>query len=187
MPTWVALLYSITIAGGRRLVMQDLRDLALGLGLERPETLLATGNLIFEAGPDSGAPDPRAVERRLEPAFAETFGRPVPIVVRAAADWPALVGANPFPEASVREPARVSVRVMRTPVGSEVAGRLAPYRVGAERLAVAGGDLWLHLPGGTAGSRLAAAVTPGRAGGVGTFRNWNTVRRIAAALAARAG
>ena len=183
MPTWVALLYSITVAEGRRLVMADLRGLALSRGFERPETLLATGNLIV----DAEAPDARAVEARLEPAFAATFGRPVPIIVRAAADWPALVGANPFAAASEAEPARVSVRVMRTPADPAVAERLAPYRTGDERLAVAGGDLWLHLPHGFAGSRLAAAVTPKRAGGAGTFRNWNTVRRIAAALEARAG
>lgn len=182
MPTWVALLYSITIAGGRRVVMADLRDLALSLGFERPATLLATGNLLF----DAAATDPAAVEARLEPAFATAFGRPVPIIVRAAARWPALVAANPFPDAAVAEPARLSVRVMRTPAGPDVAERLAPYRAGDERLAVAGGDLWLHLPHGVAGSRLATAATPQRAGGAGTFRNWNTVRRIAAALEARA-
>lgn len=181
MRTWVALLHSITVAEGRRVAMRDLRDLALSLGFERPETLLATGNLIFAAK----APDAAAVERRLEPAFAAAFGRPVPIIVRAAADWPALVAANPFPEASAAEPSRVSVRVMRAPAGADVAERLAPYRAGDERLAVVGGDLWLHLPHGVAGSRLAAAVTPKRAGGIGTFRNWNTVRRIDAALAAR--
>jgi uncharacterized protein (DUF1697 family) len=179
--TWVALLHSVTVAGGRRLVMADLRDLAAALGFGRPQTLLATGNLILEAE----APDAGAVEGSLEPAFAAAFGRAVPIVVRAAADWPALVRANPFPDAARAEPARVSVRVMRSPAGPEVAERLAPWRGGDERLAIAGGDLWLYLPHGVAGSRLAAAVTPKRAGGVGTFRNWNTIRRIAAALDAR--
>lgn len=182
MATWVALLHSITIAGSRRLVMADLRALAASLGFGRPETLLATGNLIV----DAAALDARAVEARLEPAFADAFGRAVPIIVRAGADWPALVAGNPFPEASERTPSRVSVRVMRAPAGAEVAERLAPYRAGGEAVAVVGGDLWLHLPDGVAASRLAAAVTPARAGGAGTFRNWNTVRRIAAALAARA-
>lgn len=182
MPTWVALLHSITVADGRRVVMADLRDLAASLGFARPATLLATGNLLF----DAPLRDARAIERRLEPAFAAAFGRPVPIIVRDAALWPALVAANPFPDAAAAEPARVSVRVMRTPAGAEVAERLAPYRAGDERLAVVGGDLWLHLPHGVAGSRLATAATPKRAGGAGTFRNWNTVRRIADALEARA-
>ena len=96
MRTWVALLYSITVGGGSRVVMKDLRDLAESLGFERPQTLLATGNLIF----NSEAGDAGAVEARLEPAFAAAFGRAVAIIVRDAAAWPALVRGNPFPEAS---------------------------------------------------------------------------------------
>ena len=60
--------------------------------------------------------------------------------------------------------------------------RLEPYRTEGERVALVDGDLWVHLPHGTAGSRLAAAITPARAGGAGTFRNWNTVRKIGEAL-----
>ena len=71
MRTWVALLYSIVLGPGRRVVMADLRALAGELGFERPRTLLATGNLIFEAE----AADARAVEARLEPAFAARFGK----------------------------------------------------------------------------------------------------------------
>jgi uncharacterized protein (DUF1697 family) len=181
MRTWVALLYSITVGGGSRVVMKDLRDLAESLGFERPQTLLATGNLIF----DSEAGDAGAVEARLEPAFAAAFGRAVAIIVRDAAAWPALVRGNPFPEASEREPARVAVRVMRTPAEAAVAERLETCRAEDERLAIVGGDLWVYLPHGVASSRLAGAITPKRAGGVGTFRNWNTVRRIGAALEAR--
>jgi uncharacterized protein (DUF1697 family) len=178
MRRWVALLYSVVLPGGRRLVMADLRDIAAGLGFAAPRTLLATGNLLFEAD----AEDAAAVEARLEPAFAARFGKPVPIIVRDAAAWPRLLAANPFPNAAARAPARVSVRVMRTPLAPEIAARLEPYRAPGERLAIVDGDLWLHLPDGVASSRLAAAITPERAGGAGTFRNWNTIRRIGAAL-----
>ena len=60
--------------------------------------------------------------------------------------------------------------------------RLERYRGEGEGVAVVGGDLWVHLPHGIAASRLSGAITPARAGGAGTFRNWNTVRRIGAAL-----
>ena len=111
------------------------------------------------------------------------LGRPIDIIVRAADAWPALMRGNPFPEAAARTPARVAVRVMRAPAEAGLPARLEPYRVAGEELAVVDGDIWVHLPHGTAGSRLAAAMTPARAGGAGTFRNWNTVRRIGAALA----
>ena len=176
--TWVALLYSIVLTEGRRLVMADLRALAEELGYLRPRTLLATGNLIFEAA----AEDAAAVEAVLEPAFAARFGKPIPIIVRPASAWPRLIRGNPFPEASAREPARVAVRVMRRPVGRELVGRFEPYRGEAERLEVVDGDIWVYLPDGIAASRLSGVLTPARAGGAGTFRNWNTVQKIGARL-----
>lgn len=179
MHSHVALLYSIVLGPGRRVLMADLRALAAGLGFARPRTLLATGNLIVE----TREPDPRAVEATLEPAFAERFGRAIDIIARPGADWPALLAANPFPEAAEADPSRVAVRVMRSAADVETLARLEPRRAGRERLAIVGGDIWVYLPDGTAGSRLASAITPARAGGPGTFRNWNTVRRIGAALA----
>jgi uncharacterized protein (DUF1697 family) len=176
--TWVALLYSIVLGPGRRVVMADLKAMAEGLGLERPRTLLATGNLIFE----TEAAGARAVEARLEPAFAAAFGRPIDIIVREGTEWPRLMAGNPFPEAAAREPARVAVRVMREPLPEGAEARLAAFVGAGERVAVAGGDLWVHLPEGFAPSRLPGAITPKRMG-IGTFRNWNTVRRIGAVLA----
>ena len=97
---WVALLYSVAVAPGRRVRNEELVALAEGLGFTRPRTLLATGNLIFEAA----AADARAVEAALEPAFAARLGRPVDIIVRAGDRWPALIGGNPFPGAAERSP-----------------------------------------------------------------------------------
>jgi uncharacterized protein (DUF1697 family) len=174
---WVALLHSIVLGPGRRVVMSELRDMAENLGLERPRTLVATGNLVFEA---AGA-EARALERRLEPAFAARFGRHIDIVVRSAEGWRRLVAGNPFREAAEAAPTRVHVRVMRDPLDPAVAARLTGHAAEGERLAVVEGDLWLHLPRGVAASRLVAAVTPARAG-IGTFRNWNTVRRLGTML-----
>ena len=173
--TFVALLYSVVLGPGRRVLMADLRALAAELGFAGPRTLLATGNLILAAG----ARDAAEVEARLEPAFATRFGKRIDIVVRDAAAWPRLVAGCPFPDG---DPARVAVRVTREPLTEAAVERLAGYLAPCERVAVVGGDLWVHLPDGFAPSRLPAAITPKRFG-VGTFRNWNTVRKIAQALA----
>jgi len=141
-------------------------------------SLVATGNLVFEAEEQ----DPRALEARLEQAFAARFGRHVDIIARAGPDWLRLVAGNPFPKAAATEPERVAVRVMRAPLDPAVADRLRGYLQGEERLEVVEGDLWVHLPYGMARSRLAGAIRPERAGGAGTFRNWNTVRRLGAML-----
>lgn len=174
----VALLHSIVLGPGRRVVMAELRALAEAAGFRAPQTLLASGNLVLEAE----TADPRAVEARLEPAFAERFGRAIPIIVRPAADWPRLVAGNPFREAAERMPSRVIVRVMRAPLPDDAGAAFERFRAPGEVLQVVDGDLWGLFPDGQGTSRLAAALTPRRTGGAGTFRNWNTVLRIDALL-----
>lgn len=174
----VALLYSIVLGPGRRVVMAELRELAAELGFGDPRTLLSSGNLILDAATD----DPREVEARLEPAFAARFGRAIPIIVRPADRWPRLVAGNPFPEAAVSMPSRVAVRVMRDPLAPGAEAAFDRYRVSGEALAVVDGDLWGLFPHGQGTSKLAAALTPARTGGAGTFRNWNTIQKIDALL-----
>ncbi|TIS14950.1 MAG: DUF1697 domain-containing protein, partial [Mesorhizobium sp.] len=106
MRTYVALLYSIILGEGRRVVMSELKAMAEAIGLKNVRTLVATGNLVFEARTASVS----GLERRLEKAFEETFGRHVDIIVRGAEDWLKLAAANPFPDESAKAGDQVAVR-----------------------------------------------------------------------------
>ncbi|WP_404403177.1 DUF1697 domain-containing protein [Pelagibacterium halotolerans] len=173
MTRYVALLYSIILGGGRRLSMAPLRDMFAQLGYSGAETLLATGNVIFES-PEA---DPRAIEARLETAFAERFGKPIEFIVRSEGDWLGLVERNPLPEASATSPAQVAVRVMRAPVSDDARALLEARVQPGESLRFVDGDIWIYIPEGISTSPLASVMTNARIG-VGTSRNWNTVRKI---------
>ena len=179
MATYVALLYSIGLGEGRRLVMADFRAMAEKLGLEAPRTLIATGNLVFEA---SGT-TVRQLEARLESGFEKTFGRRVDIIVRNAAAWRKLIAGNPFAAESRVDGSRVVARVGRRPIGSSVVSALGHYQTKGERVKVINGDLWIHFADEPNQSRIFGALTPGRLNGAGTLRNWNTIRRLGDLLA----
>lgn len=174
MQTYVALLYSIVLGEGRRVVMSDLRAMTEGLGLNNPRTLVATGNLVFETKETEIA----ALGRRLETAFQKTFGRHIDIIVRRADDWLKLAAGNPFPAESAAAADQVAVRVMRKPVPAEAVAALEAYIGKDERMQAVGGDIWIFFSRETPSSRLLAAVSHKRLG-VGTSRNWNTVRKLA--------
>lgn len=171
MTTYVALLHSIILGNGRRVVMSDLRAMAISLGFSDPRTLVATGNLVFEAG----ASIVRDIEEQLEAGFARTFGKQVDIIVREGSAWLKLAKANPFPEA---EGGEVIVPVMRRPLDASVMESLHRYQTSKERIRLVDGDLWIDFNGKPSSSRLLFALTTKRLG-VGTLRNWNTVRRLA--------
>jgi uncharacterized protein (DUF1697 family) len=171
--TYVALLYSIGIGEGRRLVMADWRSMMEELGLQNPRTLIATGNAVFECR--SAAI--RTIEDQLEAAFDRRFGRRVDTIVRAAAAFRRLSAGNPFPKESGRDGASVVVRVMRKPIDQASVEALARYVVQGERLEVVQGDLWVHFKQDLARSRLLPLLASRRLG-IGTVRNWNTIRRL---------
>ncbi len=179
MATYVALLYSIGLGDGRRLVMADFRAMARKLGLEAPRTLIATGNLIFEAKGVTA----RQLEARLESAFEQTFGRRVDIIVRRAAAWRKLIAGNPFAAESHVDGSRVVARVARRPIGTDIVPALARYQTNGERVRIVDGDLWIHFAHEPNQSRIFAALTPARLNGAGTLRNWNTIRRLGDMLA----
>lgn len=177
MTTYVALLYSVVLPAGQRLKMADLQAVAHGLGFRDPRTIGATGNLIFES--DNG--EVEDLESRFEAAFAERFGKHIAIIIRTAAAWRRLARANPFSAEAAADPARVAVRVMRSPIPKSTQSAMARY-IDHERIAVIGGDLWIHFTGDPTKSRLISALNAGRLEGIGTFRNANTVGRIGDAV-----
>jgi uncharacterized protein (DUF1697 family) len=174
MQTYVALLYSIILGEGRRVVMADLKAMAEQLGLKNSRTLVATGNLVFEAP----TTDVANLEQRLESAFEKTFGRHVDIIVRGAEDWLKLAAGNPFPDESAKAGDQVAVRVMRQPVPDEAVTALGSYVGKDEKMHAVSGDIWIVFSRATPSSRLLTATSHKRLG-IGTSRNWNTVRRLA--------
>ncbi len=88
--SYVALLRGVNI-GGRLLKMQDLKRMAVEIGLGSPRTYIASGNLLFE----SSASEP-TLKRDLEAALKVHFGKAVPVMVRTAKELARVASANPF-------------------------------------------------------------------------------------------
>ncbi len=174
MATYVALLHSIVLARGKRLVMADLKAMAEDLGFRDPRTLVATGNLIFEA---EDAPLP-IIEDRLEAAFRTRFGKHVDIILREASAFLRLAAGNPFPEGNAPD---VGIRVMRQPLGPEVLTKLERLATPDIRLALVDGDLWIDFSGKPSETKLLSHLTTKRLG-IGTLRNANTINGLAKML-----
>lgn len=179
MATHVALLHSIVLGPGKRLVMADLRAMAEGLGFANARTLVATGNLVFEAAEETVP----AIEARLEEGFRQRFEKHVDIIVRTKDAWLRLAAKNPFPEVKGSE---AGVRVMRQPLAE---GALSTLRQAADpgtRLAAVDGDLWIDFGGQASETKLLSHLTTKKLG-IGTLRNANTVNRLCPLLAAPSG
>lgn len=137
-------------------------------GLMRPQTYVATGNMVVEA-----AMELAEVEARTD-AILRGFGLPagVTAVVRRPEDISELIAGNPFVDESRTRPSQVAVFLAK---GAGDFSWVAGWQ-GEERVHVADDrHLIVDYPMQVSKSRLSPALIERRCKTVLTARNWNTI------------
>jgi uncharacterized protein (DUF1697 family) len=172
--TFIALLRGINVTGRNKIPMAELRALCDEIGWRSVRTYIQSGNVVFAA-----AGEAVGLEAELEGAIEGRFGLSIPVLVRAADDWPAYVAGNPFPDASQREPGRVALALAKAPPKPDAAERIGERARDGERVALVGDALWIHYPNGAGRSKLSPALLDRLAGSPVTARNWRTVLKLA--------
>jgi len=174
MPVRIALLRGINVGGHAKIAMADLRAMVLGLGLAEPQTLLQSGNLVFQSDEATGA-----LERKLEAATTKRFGFEVAYFLRDAAEWTDVIAANPFLGEAAADPSHLLVQFLRAaPDAAAVAALQAAIR-GPEIVRAHGRHAYITYPDGIGRSRLTGPMIEAKLGPA-TGRNWNTVLKLAA-------
>ena len=171
----------INVGSTRKLPMADLRALAAEIGLHRPETYIQSGNLIVDAEVEADH-----VRGLLEKAIGARFGLRVDVIVRRASQWNRYVAANPFANDAAILPKMLHLYLSRDPLRVSAAKELEQKAQAGERMALAGGALWIDYGANGAGkSKLTPLLVDKACGSPATGRNWNSVLKIAEMIDAR--
>lgn len=174
---WAAMLRGINL-GKRQLRSAELKALIEGMGFTEVKTILASGNVVFEAGDTK----PEQLERDLHAALEKTTGLKSEVFVRNRAELAAMAAANPYPEVARDRPSQLLVTFHRDPVDPAPLTRVAESYDGPERLAIVGRELFIDFPEGQGRSKLEPVMRKAKFPVVATGRNWNTVLKLLAAL-----
>lgn len=175
---YAALLRGINVGGHKPVAMAELRTVLTAAGLGNVRTLLQSGNVVFES--DGKRPD--NLERFLEAEVRARLGLAAAFFVRSAAEWKAIVDANPFVDEALKEPARLVLLLLKEAAPADSVARLSASIPGREVLRASGREVYAHYPDGQGTSKLTNAVLERGLGGPVTARNWNTVLRLEEAL-----
>jgi uncharacterized protein (DUF1697 family) len=170
----IALLRAVNV-GGRKLAMADLRQLMADMGFDRVQTLLQSGNLVFDAGASSDA----KLEAKLEAETSKRFGLATDFLIRSAAEWGEIVARNPFSEPARDDPSHLVVAVLKAAPSLKAVDALLATIPGREQLSAQDRELYITYPDGIGESKLTLALIERRLGVRGTARNWNTVLKLA--------
>jgi uncharacterized protein (DUF1697 family) len=174
----IALLRAVNVGGTGKLTMAELAKLLTKLGYTGVKTLLQSGNVVFACMEKGDA----KLEATIETAIAKAFGITTAVYVRTAAEWDAMIAANPFPDAAKSDPSRFHVMAFKSAPSAANVKALQAAIAGNETVHAVGKHLYMIYPDGMGNSKLTNAVIDRKLGLTGTARNWNTVLKLAAAV-----
>ncbi len=174
MPRYVAFFGSLNLGGTNRVVMADLRHACEREGLENVETVVASGNLLFdfEDRPTDG----------LEELFAhmmdERFDIASFVAVRSRDEVALAISGNPF-GADGAENLVHTLFLSGHPDGAAFDKLVEDHATrGPERIALGDRALFVDYVGGAGNSKLSNAFIERRLACHSTARNLRSLQRI---------
>ncbi|NOT09840.1 MAG: DUF1697 domain-containing protein [Gemmatimonadales bacterium] len=175
MPTLVAFLRGLNV-GGHTVKMDRLRALFEELGVSDVKTLIASGNVVFT----SRAKSVEALAKRIASHLQASLGYPVATLLRTNEEVAAIAEYQPFPKPRVATAKVLSVGFFPAPLGAAGTKLAIAYRTATDDFHVRGRELYWLCQTGTSDSAFPSAKLEKQLGMQATFRNMNTIRRLAA-------
>lgn len=89
---YISILRGINVAGQRKILMNDLKELYQNLGFERVQTYIQSGNVIFETHLENK----EEISTQLEKAIFENYNFEVCVIIRTKEELLYIQSSNPF-------------------------------------------------------------------------------------------
>ncbi|OFX45650.1 MAG: hypothetical protein A2X13_07075 [Bacteroidetes bacterium GWC2_33_15] len=172
--TLTGFLRGINVGGHHKVPMAELRDKLAEIGCDNVRTLLNTGNFVFEAKQTNI----QELEHKIERFLSQSFGFPVPVILRTRKEISDLVNENPFVTINVHKDIRLYVSFLKNTPEIELT---VPYFSEDKTFKI------ISIQNKTILSVLDLTATNTRKGmddleklfGKNiTTRNWNTVKKV---------
>ncbi len=177
---YLALLRGVNV-GGVALRMDELRTMLLGLGLEKVETYIQSGNAIFE----SPTRKTSALEAEIGLAIERDKKLGIRVIVKTAADIARITASHPFDTGENGK--ALYVTILAAEVDSTLLSELPGNKGGSERFAGAGDVVYGLYGDGYGRSKFTNNYFEKRLKVACTTRNWATMRKLADILEGRGG
>lgn len=181
MPRFVALFRGINVGNAKRIAMADLRALLESLGYREVQTLLNSGNAVFEGAAGSDAKH----AQRIHDAVLGKLKIDALVVVKSAKDIAAVMAGNKLGKVATN-PSLLLVAMTNDPKGWKVLESIANDQGEPDVVLLGRHALYAWCPNGTLKSSAGVALLENLADS-GTTRNWATLEKIHAMLQGATG
>jgi uncharacterized protein (DUF1697 family) len=176
MTRFAVLLKGVNVGRAKRVPMADFRACLMALGYGNVQTLLNSGNAVF----DSAGGSATAHASRIHAALIESLGVDAAVIVKTAGTMAAIESENALAGIAT-DPTRLLVAFTGEPKALAALAGLSELVRPPDALHLGAHALYLWCPNGILESKAAVALL-GKPGKAATTRNWATVMKIAAQL-----
>ena len=171
----IAFLRAINV-GGHTVKMDRLRQLFEELDLQKVETFIASGNVIF----DSAADDAAGLERTIETHLRQALGYEVATFTRTTDELAAIARYRPFAEPAISAAHALYIVFLRSAPDDTARSRLMALQDGFNEFHLHGRELYWLCHVSVHQSKISGAAIEKALGGEATARNVTTVQKLAA-------
>lgn len=171
MNKYVAFLRGINVGGNKKVSMSDLKKAFEELDFQKVNTLLNSGNIVFESTKKS--PSAHVIEKKLEQAI----GFNIAVILRPFRDIDDMIRSDHFKDINVTSETRLYVTLLDKPYRG---GLKIPYTVeGFNIISVTHDTVYSVLTvSPKRGTTDAMRILEKEFGKLITTRNWNTIGKI---------
>ncbi|WP_243644300.1 DUF1697 domain-containing protein [Paenibacillus pinisoli] len=174
---YMALLRGINVGGKNKIKMAELRESLAAIGLQRVQTYIQSGNILFES-----AQEELPLRERIERQIEADFGLSIKVVMRTLDELRTIRRNLPFTEEQVAEAKAAAegevlyVSMLQEQPSPDKLEKLAGIDIGEDRYVLDGNNLYLLYSLSVRNSKLSAHVE--KLGVASTVRNWNTINKL---------
>ena len=174
MPVIVSMLRGINVGGHNKIKMEALRALYESLGLQDPQTYVASGNIVFRTKAQGLA----ALAKRIENAIEQNSGFRSRVILRTTSELKDAVARNPFRTRRGIEPNKLLVMFLESHPAAEALEQVLKIKADPEEMHIHRREVYIYFPNGMARPKLSWVTVEKKLKTAGTGRNWNSVIKL---------
>ncbi|WP_349409963.1 DUF1697 domain-containing protein [Pseudalkalibacillus sp. SCS-8] len=175
MATYIALLRGINVGGHKKVKMDHLKEIFKSMDFENVRTYIQSGNVIFEAE-NQDLPNLKGM---IETELEKALGFAVPVIVKTAEEWQAVMEESPFDVTRLKEDEKLHVSFLAEEPIAEAVQNLMDVESDIDEFKLNGKTAYVLCRKGYKKSVFSNTFLEKKLKVAATTRNWNSVMKIA--------
>lgn len=173
MTIYVALIRGINVGGKNKVPMADLKSALSAIGLDKVQTYIQSGNVLFESKDEA-----ETLRPRIEGEIHKAFGIPATVVLRTAEQLKRIIANCPYLASSLLDGESIQVSVLTEAISQKAVEILSSNGTDIDEYHIHGEEIYFLFRQSVLDSKLAKSLQ--KLGETVTSRNWNTIIKLEA-------